>query len=302
LKTGHLTQEQCDFFKKWENLISLEEGDLVRFRKELWTMGAAERERAGRCFSNMRLDDTFQESSFKNLGKGEKIRRSTYRFMRDSGPFKNRSLLNGQMCVGDAVTISVEPDLLALAKGYIWELTPDHMVVGVDHEISLEVIRTRLLAHRDKNADNGQVIFRIDKDEMFGGMGRIRDNLTRLFYVDGDKASLELIVDLRKPRFIDAGSIDIPPDSLISLNASQQRAVTKVLTAEDYALVLGMPGTGKTTVVAALIRILVGLGKSVLLTSYTHSAVDTILAKLHQETFGILRLGNIDKVGIPYRI
>ncbi len=58
-----------------------------------------------------------------------------------------------------------------------------------------------------------------------------------------------------------------------------------------------MPGTGKTTVVAHLIRMLVEMGKTVLLSAYTHSAVDTILAKLNDADFGILRLGNVDKAG-----
>ena len=69
---------------------------------------------------------------------------------------------------------------------------------------------------------------------------------------------------------------------LNDLNVDQRKAVTKVLSAQDYALVLGMPGTGKTTTIAFLVRILVSLGKSVLLTSYTHSAVDNILLKLKQ--------------------
>jgi thymidylate kinase len=49
---------------------------------------------------------------------------------------------------------------------------------------------------------------------------------------------------------------------------------------QDYALILGMPGTGKTTAIAELVRFLVAQGKSVLLTSYTHTAVDNILLKL----------------------
>ena len=44
---------------------------------------------------------------------------------------------------------------------------------------------------------------------------------------------------------------------------------------ENYMLV-----PGKTTVIAALVGELVGRGKTVLLTSYAHSAVDTILVKL----------------------
>ena len=43
-----------------------------------------------------------------------------------------------------------------------------------------------------------------------------------------------------------------------------------------------MPGTGKTTTITCLVEVLVAQGKSVLLTSYTHSAVDNILLKLKQ--------------------
>lgn len=66
------------------------------------------------------------------------------------------------------------------------------------------------------------------------------------------------------------------------LNKDQKRAILKVLCAEDYTLILGMPGTGKTTTIARLVQILVARGKSVLLTSYTHTAVDNILLKIKQ--------------------
>jgi DNA replication ATP-dependent helicase Dna2 len=66
--------------------------------------------------------------------------------------------------------------------------------------------------------------------------------------------------------------------------------------AEDYALILGMPGTGKTTTIAHIIRVLVENGKSVLLTSYTHTAVDNILLKIKNEGIKILRLGSLTKV------
>lgn len=59
---------------------------------------------------------------------------------------------------------------------------------------------------------------------------------------------------------------------------------SQVMAAKDYALILGMPGTGKTTTIACLVQILVAQGKSILLTSYTHSAVDNILLKLKKVT------------------
>ena len=69
---------------------------------------------------------------------------------------------------------------------------------------------------------------------------------------------------------------------LQELNSGQRKAVSKALAAHHYALILGMPGTGKTTTISCLVRVLVASGKSVLLTSYTHTAVDNILLKLKE--------------------
>ena len=69
-----------------------------------------------------------------------------------------------------------------------------------------------------------------------------------------------------------------------------------MLRARDYALILGMPGTGKTTTTAGVVAELVARGKSVLITSYTHTAVDNILFKLMDKGVDFLRLGNLRKV------
>ncbi len=64
------------------------------------------------------------------------------------------------------------------------------------------------------------------------------------------------------------------------LNDGQREAIRKILVAEDYALLLGLPGTGKTSTISLAIRILLAKGQKVLLTSFTHSAVDNLLLKL----------------------
>lgn len=53
-----------------------------------------------------------------------------------------------------------------------------------------------------------------------------------------------------------------------------------VLRAHDYALIIGMPGTGKTSTIVEAVRALVARGRRVLISSYTNSAVDNILLKL----------------------
>ena len=57
-----------------------------------------------------------------------------------------------------------------------------------------------------------------------------------------------------------------------------------MLCSQDYTLLLGMPGTGKTTTIACLVQVLVARGNSVLLTSHTNSAVDNVLLKLKKVT------------------
>ena len=69
-----------------------------------------------------------------------------------------------------------------------------------------------------------------------------------------------------------------------------------MLTAQDCALILGFPGTGKTSTIAAAIVALLNLGKSVLVSAYTNSAVDTILVKLAALGAPILRLGRQETV------
>ncbi|KIJ56350.1 hypothetical protein M422DRAFT_23635 [Sphaerobolus stellatus SS14] len=298
-KTAHLTPAQCAFFKKWEALVSMEEQDVVRFRKELWTLTAEEREQKGRCFARMIVLDYKHDDT-----PGAARMQHVYRFVRASDasaflgsvstqlPDGSASLLNGSMSAGDAITISLEPDLIAVARGFVIDLEPDFMTIGFDHRIDLRAILARTRPHQPLP---GTIVCRIDKDEFGSGLGRIRDNLARLFYVNGDTKRLSLVVDLAPPQFDDAL---LPDDSELhkNLNVNQREAVRKVLTAKDYAIILGMPGTGKTTTIAEIINALVRRGKSVLLASYTHSAVDTILLKLKDADYPILRLGSLEKI------
>ena len=78
-----------------------------------------------------------------------------------------------------------------------------------------------------------------------------------------------LVVELAPPQ--GAGPNPTQPDPTPpGMNSEQHVAVQRVLAAQDYALVLGMPGAGKTTTIVAMVQALVAAGKSVLLTSYTN--------------------------------
>lgn len=81
------------------------------------------------------------------------------------------------------------------------------------------------------------------------------------------------------------------------LNIGQQECVRKVLLAQDYVLLLGLPGTGKTSTLSLVVRALIARGQTVMITSYTHSAVDNLLLKLLESNVSpsfIVRLGGTD--------
>lgn len=69
------------------------------------------------------------------------------------------------------------------------------------------------------------------------------------------------------------------------MNQEQQIAVLKSILAENYHMVLGTPGSGKTTAIVVLLRILAKMKKRVLMVSFTNSAVDNVLIRLKQTNF-----------------
>lgn len=109
-----------------------------------------------------------------------------------------------------------------------------------------------------------------------------------------------------KPTFVNALPNVIKTSGeriLKSLNPDQCNAVMKALTANEYLLLKGLPGTGKTQTLAALIRLLVLMKKSVLVTSHTHSAVDNVLVRLMKSDRDLkfLRLGSNKRIHAELR-
>uniref|UniRef100_A0A8C4W8Y6 DNA replication ATP-dependent helicase/nuclease n=1 Tax=Gopherus evgoodei TaxID=1825980 RepID=A0A8C4W8Y6_9SAUR len=144
-------------------------------------------------------------------------------------------------------------------------------------------------------------IFRLDHEEGISGIDAPLRNLSKL--MENSSASFVLNNDFHKPQFIQRLSSVLPPEAketvaniLKGLNKPQKQAMKQVLLSKDYTLIVGMPGTGKTTTICALVRILYACGFSVLLTSFTHTAVDNILLKLARFKVGFLRLGRAQKV------
>ncbi|KAM9366704.1 DNA replication ATP-dependent helicase/nuclease DNA2 [Symphorus nematophorus] len=287
-ETGHLTPPHLSYFSHWLLLCCLEAATMEtkNGRKRVWLWTAEESEKNGSCVGNVQLSGPVTVQSEGLF---------FHRFQRSSAA-PQKGLTNSGLAGGDRIVVSdQEGHQVGLATGYLCEVSRTSVSCTLD---------------RDLSKFSG-VLFRLDGDEGVVGLSTHLTNLSRLMENCQDSDRLrELVVDLRPPDFISNLSSVLPREAkdtvaniLKGLNKPQKQAMKKVLLSKDYTLIVGMPGTGKTTTICTLVRILHACGFSVLLTSYTHSAVDNILLKLKRFRVGFLRLGKGQKVHpdiLPY--
>jgi ATP-dependent RNA/DNA helicase IGHMBP2 len=97
------------------------------------------------------------------------------------------------------------------------------------------------------------------------------------------------------PRF---GTDAVPRfETMARLNASQQAAVNKILSANDLAIVHGPPGTGKTTTLVQAIKAMIHRDRQqILVVAPSNTAVDLLSEKLSDEGLNVLRIGNPARV------
>ncbi|KAJ9606581.1 DNA replication endonuclease-helicase Dna2 [Cladophialophora chaetospira] len=309
---GHLSPVHQEFFKKWDDLLTKEERDTMKFRRELWTMLSSEREALGRCFSEVVIQPG---SAFENTASA-KINRFEYTFVKHK-PRAGFSFAESQINIGEPIVISDEKGHFNFAAGFVTNIRPGRVVVAVDRRLQraqrkaegFDSVNNQIFSAHVSVGENtispssqsdDPILYRIDKDEFANGMATARNNVLRMMEKDLWRAAelRQLIIENKAPEFkVQSTAYTLSgPASQENLNIDQRRAIEKVMSAKDYALVLGMPGTGKTTTIAHIIRALVSQGKSVLLASYTHTAVDNILLKIKDDKIPIFRIGAASKV------
>lgn len=272
--TAHLSATDMKFFSSWDAVLSREESGLLRYQNELWTVPASTREALGRCVTGARVvHSQGTECEFDVADRA------------------------GWMSLDDMVSVSLQsPEPFFISRGRVVSLSKGRVCLRLDS--TLLSICSPLQEARAWPPSSAW-LFRLDLDDLMSMMAVPRYNLACLFYANVPECVAALrrrVVHQEVPRWISL------PESTCALvtrftgtcNSDQLAAIQKTLSAQDYALVLGMPGTGKSTTIAALVRILVSLGQSVLLCSHTHSAVDTIVAKLLDQP--VLRLGPLSRI------
>uniref|UniRef100_UPI00358FB190 DNA replication ATP-dependent helicase/nuclease DNA2 n=1 Tax=Myxine glutinosa TaxID=7769 RepID=UPI00358FB190 len=276
----HLSKAHLTYFAHWY-LLCLLEGEATSSknnRSELWALPAQTRELAGRCTRGLKCQGPAKQLSAGGRGFHQRMSRPKPTSM---------SLLTS----GDRIVLSQDggAGTLAVAMGTLLAVTDEFVDCLLDRDIARYGPGTTFCLDLDDNGNS------------------MNSHLSSLSHLMADTQSSrrlrELIVDFSLPHFVERlldvlprGAKDSVAKILQGLNRPQRQAMKRVLLSKDYTLVVGMPGTGKTTTICSLVRILHACGFSVLLASFTHSAVDNVLLKLTRFQVPFLRLGRAEKV------
>jgi superfamily I DNA and/or RNA helicase len=258
-----------DHFQRLARLLDLEaEAELEQTRARLELLSPAEIERAGDCLTDLVIAE---ESS----GLGGRCLLSLVK--------RNRTqrLPWTRLQTGSPVLLTPEngptgSDL----RGVVCERNERVLCVAVaeppDEDVRTATVRVTLAADE------------VARQRQRAALERART------------AAREPLAELRdvllgeKPPIFDAETPLTPLDP--GLNGPQQDAVRFALTARDFAIIHGPPGTGKTTTVVELIRQAVARGDKVLACAPSNMAVDNLLERLVAAGERAVRLGHPARV------
>lgn len=239
--TKHLTKKHKEFFKHWDSLLTKEEKDSVRFRREIWTMTSSYREAVGRCFGDL----TIVPGSISISNSSTKINKYSYSFKRKFTT-PTSTFFDSQLCEGEPIVVSDEKGHFALAIGYMVKIQQSQITVQVDRRLHNARTRQPGFEENERQIFNGilevgenlgdgsqsdsqdEVLYRVDKDEFSNGMANIRNNLLQLFSPNTNDTHRRLIVDLEAPRF-KPSSTAYELCSQSGLNDDQRDAISKVM-------------------------------------------------------------------------
>lgn len=250
------TSNQLAFFRHWDRLLVFEDIEANRLTRDIWCMDAETREGTGKCLANIRISlKSFKKESIK----------SSYVYL-GTRPTPLPDMAQTSFNYFSPLIVSSSKNV-AEAIGSIYRLTSEEVEFVANRE--LDETKT----------------YRLDLEDHQHFLSVSKYNLLRMF-VERPRL-LELVVDLKAPVFDTSTKFGIPP----GLNEDQSGALSKVMQAKDYTLILGMPGTGKTTTIVSIVQKLLAEGKSVFISANTHSAVDNILLKLMNLNVDFLRVG-----------
>lgn len=158
----------------------------------------------------------------------------------------------------------------------------------VDFEVALVGGSERLVSLRVASAPDSRSMLR--HVAIIPNLVQIERQLEALRVIedspdDGPLAPLRTLVGLCGPDVLATASSDAAAPDLSApadgrLDEFQAACITKALATPHFAVIEGPPGSGKTTVIASIVRRSLEKGGRVLVVSPTHVAVDNVVEKL----------------------
>ncbi|EAQ84969.1 hypothetical protein CHGG_08983 [Chaetomium globosum CBS 148.51] len=186
----HLTPTHRDFFLKWEDLLTKEEKESQKLRRELWTMVSTEREKLGRCFANVIIE----EGSASEDKQQVKINRFSYTFIKEELGTRVSLSWTRSFLSENPLWYRDEQGHFALALGFVTAVKKQRISVAVDrrlhnarirqpgfNEVDNQVFASIMeVAPEGARAEQGQgkikeapIRYRLDKDEFSNGMATV---------------------------------------------------------------------------------------------------------------------------------
>ncbi|XP_060065451.1 DNA replication ATP-dependent helicase/nuclease DNA2-like [Ylistrum balloti] len=291
---AHLSPSHLDYFTRWCLMLDLEsQANIQSGLRKIWCRTGPQRETVGECICQLTLrkdEDAASTSALTDQTSNDtEMCRITFTRNWSKNRGLSRDLRTVGLMTGDYVIVSSEePSMIAVCMGTLEKITENTLTLVTESE-SLSRLEAMC-----------GTTFRLDKYDGYSTSAILYTSLSRLMADSPRSARLRsLVIDRCKSEFLpklSKADIESVKKIFKPLNKPQKMSILKVLMSKDYILIKGYPGTGKTSTIVALVKVCMILRLSVLLTSYTHSAVDNILLKLKKDNVNFLRLGKSNKI------
>ncbi|MGY6528318.1 MAG: AAA domain-containing protein [Cyanobacterium sp.] len=274
----NLPDSRKDFIYSLKSFINVEHDTQVRDVKETWASPIEERLEQGRAIAPVELINQSRTQITAKFSENlSKFAPGDDLLLNTGNPFHKEDKYK--------CTLEEEKDnLLVLKLQQKIDLTPEDFNRKWVLDLQLFDLRHLLLDTLNK----------IELDDSLQNkiIGIIEGNITPK--LDVNSATLEQL----KNKGFDTNYIE-----KLNLTLKQKEGLINALAINNYYLIQGPPGTGKTWLLAHIAYLLAQQGQTVLITAFTHTAINNALKKIAQVTGyqKVIKIGKADKnIGLTW--